>query len=132
MKRVIPIFNKSETTYVQFKDILFIEHDKRISVVRSINEEHRLSLKMDQIEEMLDERFFRSHYSCIVNFQNVKAMRNNQIIFSTGEVLPVGKSTYQRTRKAFVLFLQGLRATEAGLYELPTHNEILVSEDKCR
>lgn len=77
------IKNKDGTSFIDCKDIIFIEHENRSTIIHTVNESIFSSESLSQIEERLDSSiFFRSHKSYIVNLSMIY------------KIYPYGRWTY--------------------------------------
>ncbi|MGI6711531.1 MAG: LytR/AlgR family response regulator transcription factor [Bacillota bacterium] len=69
------IKNGAEIVLVQFNDILFIERDGRKSKVHCINNVYETPETLKNIENKLNQKFFRTHKSYIVNLEHVEKVK---------------------------------------------------------
>lgn len=77
------IKNKESTSFIDCKDILFIERENRSTIIHTIDERLVSSESLSEIEERLDKSlFFRSHKSYIINLSMIS------------KIYPYGRWTY--------------------------------------
>ena len=77
------IKNKDGTSFIDCKDIIFIEHENRNTVIHTVNEKISSSESLSQIEGRLDSSlFYRSHKSYIINLSMIY------------KIYPYGRWTY--------------------------------------
>jgi len=77
------IKNKEGTSFIDCKDIIFIERENRSTIIHTIDEKVTSSESLSEIEERLDNSlFFRSHKSYIINLSMIY------------KIYPYGRWTY--------------------------------------
>jgi len=77
------IKGKEGTSFIDCKDIIFIERENRNTIIHTVNEKVSSSESLSQIEERLDSSlFFRSHKSYIINLSMIY------------KIYPYGRWTY--------------------------------------
>ena len=122
----IPVITRSEATCVSFDDVLYIERDRRATIVHTSDRDFRIQDRLDEVESMLDDRFFRSHYGFIVNLQNVSNIKNGCIMMKGEEVIPLGRRSYQLTKRAYVAYLKDAVEKQKSVFK-----EFRVAEKKA-
>ena len=74
---------------IKYKDIIFIERElnSKCCILYTSTGEYRITKSLSEIEEMLDNRFLRTHRSAIINVDKIIEynVKTNTVIFSTGE-----------------------------------------------
>lgn len=85
---------------IPYKDIYYIEKElygKKAIIVTKFGEFH-IYKSLNSIEEVLDERFYRSHQSAIINIDNVKVFdfKENKIIFTEDIVCPLLSRSFKK------------------------------------
>jgi len=77
------IKNKEGTSFIDCKDIIFIERENRNTIIHTVDEIVSSSENLSEIEERLDNSlFFRSHKSYIINLSMIY------------KIFPYGRWTY--------------------------------------
>ncbi len=101
-------FEKDHSVFkIKYKDIIFIERElnsKSCILYTSIGE-YRISKSLSEIENLLDNRFLRTHRSAIINVDKVIEYnsKTNTVIFSTGETTDLVSRNKRKELKARVL-----------------------------
>ena len=85
-KQVLNVINDKLLYRISYSDIYYIEKElksKKSIIITKYGKFH-LFKSLNELEEELDNRFFRSHQSAIVNLDNVERIdfENNVIIFN--------------------------------------------------
>ncbi len=105
-KPVLNVFCDKLLYRISFNDIYYIEkqlNGKKAIIVTKMGKFH-LFKSLNELQEMLDDRFFRSHQSAIINIENVKVIdfEKNKIIFNDEIVCPLlSRSFKKQIRKVY-------------------------------
>lgn len=59
---------------------------------------------LSQLEELLDERFYRIHRSYIVNLQLVKKCTRTEVILKDDTALPLSRRNYEGLNRAMIMY----------------------------
>lgn len=59
---------------------------------------------LSQLEELLDERFYRIHRSYIVNMQLVKKCTRTEVILKDDTALPLSRRNYEGLNRAMIMY----------------------------
>lgn len=65
---------------------------------------YRVKRTMGDMERELDERFFRTHRSYIVNLQSVKKCTRSEVVLKDDTVLPLSRKQYDALNRAMILY----------------------------
>jgi two-component system, LytTR family, response regulator len=65
------IKSQSSILFLPLKDILFIEKENRKTVIHTSNERYETTETLSEIESKLDDYFFKTHRSYIVNLKKI-------------------------------------------------------------
>lgn len=101
-------FERNHIVYkIKYKDIVFIERefDSKTCLIYTRTGEYKINKSLSDIEKLLDDRFFRTHRSAIINVDKVIEYdtKNNKVIFSTGEVIDLVSRNKRKELKERVL-----------------------------
>jgi len=102
----IPVITKKESCIVRIKEILYVEKDLRLVKIHTSERVYTFYGKLEDIMEYLDDRFYRCHRSCIVNFEKIISMEGGNFYLEGGETLRVGQNNYQYTRRHYRMYLK--------------------------
>lgn len=83
-------FEKDYSVFkIKYRDIIFIERElnSKCCILYTTSGEYRITKSLAEIEELLDNRFLRTHRSAIINVDKIIEynVKTNTVIFSTGE-----------------------------------------------
>ena len=83
-------FEKDYSVFkIKYMDIIFIERElnSKCCILYTTSGEYRITKSLTEIEELLDNRFLRTHRSAIINVDKIIEynVKTNTVIFSTGE-----------------------------------------------
>lgn len=90
-KKTLVFESRSIKYRLKFDDIIYIIKDtlERKSIIKTTYMEYRINENISSIKKRLDNRFFQSHRSCIVNTDYIKKIdfKEGKITFSNNEYL---------------------------------------------
>ncbi len=91
---------------IKISDIVFIERDKRkIRIVTDV-ESYEYYEKIENIEPLLDSRFFPCLKGCYINLEKVVSMRDQKITFTGGQVVYLGRENFVKTMQYYKIYLK--------------------------
>ena len=118
----ITVFSGRCTRKISIDDILFIErHLRKLRIVMA-DEEVEYYERLEHILPQLDERFFPCLQGCYINFQRVKSMELQQIIFEEGKSFYVGRANFLKTRKAYKKYCKKAHETKKNACNYNTNS----------
>lgn len=101
----IVVSNGQVVAKVRVKDVLYIErYLRKIRIVTS-KEIYEYYDRLENIQPFLDARFYPCLEGCYVNFEQVKAMGGQKIIFENDMVFYLGRANFVKSRQAFKKYL---------------------------
>ena len=108
MKRAyIPVVTRSETVIVYLDDIFFLQQEQRRLHIHTRRHSYVFYHKLeDLIPLFYEDKFYRCHKSCVVNFEKVKAMSEGSVFFEDGTVITLGRESFRCARRFFNQFLK--------------------------
>ncbi|MGP3561230.1 LytR/AlgR family response regulator transcription factor [Geobacillus sp. BK01] len=65
------IRSKNAIVLLPMEDILFVEKESRKTVIHTVNEQYETTETLNEIEKELDDDFFKTHRSYIINLKKV-------------------------------------------------------------
>lgn len=102
----ILILTQAVAARIRITDIAFIERDKRkIRIVTDL-EEYEYYEKLENLEPLLDRRFFPCLKGCYINLEKVVSMRDQKITFEGGQVLYLGRENFVKTLQHYKIYLK--------------------------
>lgn len=91
---------------VPVEDILYVENDGRKVVVHTKTEKLEYYERMNHLEEVLGEEFYRCHRGYLVALRAISGYDNTSITVSTGEKVYLAKQKYSEFVKLYCRFLK--------------------------
>lgn len=88
---------------IPYRDIIYIQSDKRLSVIHTTAEKFKTYKKLSDMLEELPDTFIRCHQSFIVNRNYVRNVEGNQFLLSSGNVIPISKKYLKNVKDLFLL-----------------------------
>lgn len=88
---------------IPYQDIIYIQSDKRLSVIHTTAEKFKTYKKLSDMLEELPDTFIRCHQSFIVNRDYVRNVEGNQFLLSSGNVIPISKKYSKNVKDLFLL-----------------------------
>lgn len=88
---------------IPYRDIIYIQSDKRLSVIHTTAEKFKTYKKLSDMLEELPDTFIRCHQSFIVNRDYVRNVEGNQFLLSSGNVIPISKKYLKNVKDLFLL-----------------------------
>lgn len=90
-----------ETVRLPLRELRYLEV-RRNFVTLHAREEYTVKKPLTEFEERLDERFFRTGRSFIVNLMYIQKITRTDIFLTTGEVLPLPRGQYEALNRALI------------------------------
>jgi len=88
-RKVLKFNSEGITFIIHIEDILYVTKDTidRKSIIKTTKNEIVVNKTLNSIKEILDDRFYESHRSCIINIEKVDKIdwRNSIIYFENGD-----------------------------------------------
>lgn len=102
----ISIVSKGEIRNLQLSKIRFVENRNRTLIIREQNLDCEVHMKLADLQKQLPGNFFRCHQSYIVNLCHIRELSLLGAELYSGELIPVSRSKYADTKKAFLHYLE--------------------------
>lgn len=115
ISKAITISIKDEVYLIKTKDILYIENQKRGSIIHTKNNSFAVDKKPKDVLQMIDQNncFVYSHNSIIVNLQNVINFNKQEIVMrkNNDETVStyISQRKYSKFKKSFLNFAGDLK-----------------------
>ena len=114
----IPIVNRKGCGIILLDDIEYIECSYRKAVIRTGSGRYEVYLTPDEIDSFLDDRFDRCTHTLFVNHDKVRYMADDTINFFSGEKLMLGRKSFLRAKKEYIIYIRNLQKTLANSHAL--------------
>lgn len=102
----ISIMSNTRYARVPIKDIELIEQESRRLHIITGDDEYICYERIERLSRLLGEgNFYKAMKSIIVNFDRVKEVTGQEVVFVSGRKLCMGKNNLMKLRKAFKYYL---------------------------
>lgn len=91
-----------QTVFVPFDRILFIEAQKQYVRIHTEDGDYRTKISLAEMEERIDERFYKCQRSFLVNLSYVARIRKQCVILKNGEEIPISRGLADEIGKAII------------------------------
>ena len=102
----ILILTQTLAARIKVDDIIYIERDKRKVRIVTELEDYDFYERIENIEPLLDNRFFPCLKGCYINLEKVVSMREQRITFTGGQVLYLGRENFLKTLQFYKIYLK--------------------------
>ena len=102
----LPIITRKCSTRAKVDDLIMIERTGRKISVTADGNKWTYNGNIQDAWMYLDKRFYNCLRGCIINFEKVEIMKDNQIIFVNGLRITIGRDNFNRTRQAYNAYLR--------------------------
>ena len=92
---------------IPYNDIIYIQSDKRLSIIFTENHEYKTYKKLSDMYEELPDNFIRCHQSFYVNIREITGMRTDSFILKD-VVVPISRTYMKDSQKAYRKYLESL------------------------
>lgn len=97
-KKILKINGNNVELELHMKNILYIEKEEKKCIIHACDNEFKTSLTLEKLLELLDERFVRTHKSCIANKDRMveRNYSKGYFILDTGEKVELLSKKYKK------------------------------------
>lgn len=92
-----------ETVRIPLYEIRWIEVQKNYVTIHG-KEKHSIKRTLREMQRELDERFFQTHRSYLVNLGYVKKITKSDVFLKDGTALPLARGLYDKLNQAFIRY----------------------------
>lgn len=93
----------SETIRIPLYEIRYLEVRKNYVTIHG-NEDYTVKKTLRELENNLDESFFRTGRSCIVNLHYIKKITKTDVYLKDGAVLPLSRGLYDTLNQTMIRY----------------------------
>lgn len=104
-EEILNIKIKKEVVSINLNDVNYMESHLRTVIIHCDKIKKTIYKKLNEIENILPEKFIRCHQSYIVNMEKVNILTTNKFILKSGDKVPVSQSKYKDTKEKFLNYL---------------------------
>ena len=104
-KIIVPTVGK--TYYLDADDVMYIEADKKHTVVRTVTGQYSSSKSIsDFFSEINNSHFFKTHRSYILNMKYISSIENKTVVLTNGEKVICSAKNYEEFLKNYMSYLK--------------------------
>ena len=100
-EKTLLLQNAGETVRVPLYEIRFMEVQKNYVTIHG-KEDYSMKRTLREMGKDLDERFFQTHRSYIVNLGFVKKITKSTVVLKDETVIPLARGLYDKINQAFI------------------------------
>lgn len=101
-QETMEIHNGRKILRIRYKDIVYLESDRRYLIIHQKKREDRIMMKMSELLEILPDCFLRCHQSYTVNMNEIAKITQKMVIMQNGVHVPISRSKYQYTKEQVI------------------------------
>lgn len=105
MDRFIPVIKPRSSMKVDVGEVLYLEQYLRKTKIVTESETHEVYSKIEDYLGYLGANFLKCHRSLYVNMDKIICMREQSIIFTTGEILYLSRDKSTAARQHFSRYI---------------------------
>lgn len=105
-EKKLVIRTRGNNMLIDLKDIRYIESQKRKAEIHVSGDVLEMYATMKDLEQQLDESFYRCHRSFFVNMEYISEYNSDSISLTTGEVVYLAKGKYPEFVRIYMRFLR--------------------------
>lgn len=105
-EQYIPIISGSHAAKVKVGDIIMIERNRRKLHIITGHREYQYYEKMENVELLLDDRFYPCLKGCYINLERISSMEDQRIFFDNGLVYDLGRENFIKTKQKYRGYLR--------------------------
>lgn len=94
---------KGELVRIPFYEIRYLEVQKNYVTVHG-KEDYEVKLTLSELEKELDEGFFRTGRSYIVNLKFVRRITKTEVLLEDGSSIPLSRGMYDKINQAMIRY----------------------------
>lgn len=102
-EKALLLFINDETVRIPLYEIKFLEVRKNYVTVHA-NEEFEVKKALSDLEKNLDESFFRTGRSYIVNLRFVKKITKSDVYLIGGSIIPLSRGLYDKINRSMIKY----------------------------
>lgn len=91
---------------IPYKDILYLESERRIILVHRLSTSHQFYAQLDDVETSIPNYFIRCHQSYLVNMHFITSLAKGRCQMSNGQLIPIAQKRRAQTRRQYLQFIK--------------------------
>lgn len=102
-EKALLLFINDETVRIPLYEIKFLEVRKNYVTVHA-NEEFEVKKTLSDLEKNLDESFFRTGRSYIINLRFIKKITKSDVYLTDGSIVPLSRGLYDKINRSMIKY----------------------------
>ena len=102
----ILVMTTSMAVRIKIEDIVYVERDKRKVCIVTEGEAYTYYERLENLEPLLDGRFYPCLKGCYINLDKVISMREQKVTFEGGQVIYLGRENFAKTLQHYKIYLK--------------------------
>ena len=99
--------NASNMVNLAQSEILYFEGQANYLAIHTTGSQYRMRSTMSAVEdELKNNGFLRIHKGFLVNLEQIKILKSEELELDNGEILPIGKSYSESAKKSILRFMR--------------------------
>ena len=108
MNNYIPVITRGCSRKISLDEILYLEQRQRRLAVVTEKETYLFYERLDNLEKLLDDRFYRTLKKLSVNIEKITIAEAQKLTFVNGKTIHLGRESYIRTKQIYNAYLKKL------------------------
>lgn len=105
-EKFFQVSTKRGVSHIRYSDILYVMSDKRkLTIFQPNGVKDELYMKLDAMQEALDDRFVRCHQSFLVNMDYIHGITNEGFSLVGDLFIPISQKRYWPTKHQYVNYI---------------------------
>lgn len=101
-EKILYIESAGEMVQLPLHSILYAEVDRNYLTIHTWDGEYTRKQTLTDLEEELDERFFRAGRSFLVNLMHIKRTSRTEVELKNGDIIPLSRGRYEAINQAII------------------------------
>ena len=102
---MVTILSQGKPITLSVDEILYTESQGHTVLIHTTEEVISAYRRLDDIERLLPNGFFRCHKSYLVNLRQIRRIQQPDLLLKSGHKVPVSRARYAETKAAYLKFI---------------------------
>ncbi len=104
----VPVITRRYSRKIALDDIVYIEQIQRRLMIVTEKDEFLSYERLENIECLLDERFFHVLKKIVINVEKISVVENRSVTFVNNKNMCLARESYVRTKQIYNAYLKNL------------------------
>ena len=106
-KEAVVVMRKGGLHRILCSRLQYVESHRRVATFAGEGRSYSVYMKLDELEEILPEKFLRCHKSYLVNMDFIRKFTMENVYLFSGQKIPVSRGKYRKAREKYLNYLSG-------------------------